>query len=260
MKHRIPLVGGLLIALGAFTANAAESSNAQPVVDLRIVKYVAPQFPGFAKLQGISDGYVVVAFSHDMEGRVTDALALWSTDDAFTREAIEAVQQWRVALHGAEGRPCQCAHVIRLAFHAGGIVRLAATHLQARGSSDLASGYAEHAVSVPTFEELDLKPKALAQLVPPWPKALPGNTDHSGVSVTFFVDQAGRARVPSIVSATDPALGAAVAQAILQWRYEPPHKNGKAVAAVESLNLDINRAVEPPSFAATHVVAGDGVR
>jgi hypothetical protein len=97
MKNLVYRIGGLLLALSGFTANAVESSHVQPTTELRIVKYAAPQYPGFAKLQGLNEGTVVLAFSHGLEGRVTDALALESTGDAFTREAIyrnKVVLEW----------------------------------------------------------------------------------------------------------------------------------------------------------------------
>ena len=260
MKHPVCLLSSLMIALGASLAGATESRDVKPSVELRIVKFVRPEFPGIALQEGVAEGTVVVAFSHDLAGRVTDALALESTHPAFAREAIAAVQQWQIAPHGEKGAPCQCAHVIRLAFEAGGVMRMASTPSRTNGTSELATSGAGPTSSVLTFDDLDARPKVLRQSMPALPISATNDAKHRAVSVTFFVDREGRVRVPSIVSTPDPMLGAAVAQAMLQWRYESPRKGGKTVAALAEMNFNLNAAAAPDSFAAAPAVAGAGGR
>ena len=49
--------------------------------------------------------------------------------------------------------------------------------------------------------------------------------------IEVLIDKDGRARLPRIVKASEPALGYAAAQAANDWRFNPPKANGKAVVA-----------------------------
>jgi TonB family protein len=49
--------------------------------------------------------------------------------------------------------------------------------------------------------------------------------------IEVLVDEEGRARLPRVVSATDPAFGYAAVQAVSTWWFEPPRAAGKTVVA-----------------------------
>jgi len=44
-----------------------------------------------------------------------------------------------------------------------------------------------------------------------------------------LIDLEGRARLPRVVAASDPAFGYAAVQAISDWRFEPPTVKGETV-------------------------------
>jgi TonB family protein len=256
MKNLVYRIGGLLLALSACTAYAAETSHDQLPITLSLVRFVRPEFPGIARLEGVAEGSVVVVFSHDLEGQVTDVFALESSHPAFERESVAAVRQWQIGAHEQTGKPCQCAHVIRLVFRAGGIVYLASTPIRAETSSELATDSARPDSTVLTFDNLNSPPKALSRLMPSLSTDSTGKLKNGAVSVTFFVDKQGRVRVPSIVSTPDLRLGQSLAKAMLQWRYEPPQKHGKAVTALAQLTLGLD-ADSKSVVAAQTTTAGD---
>ena len=77
--------------------------------------------------------------------------------------------------------------------------------------------------------ELDRTPAVLHRVSPPNPgKALglPGGE----ASIDFYIDAEGRPRMPVAMRATHEAFAAVAAEALLQWRFEPPTRNGKPIA------------------------------
>ncbi|MBE35455.1 MAG: hypothetical protein CMI16_07860 [Opitutaceae bacterium] len=45
----------------------------------------------------------------------------------------------------------------------------------------------------------------------------------------FYIDEAGHPELPRIVSSSEPAFGYSAVQAIAQWIFEPPLKDGQPV-------------------------------
>jgi len=259
MKTNIPSVIVLVLACGASFAFGAEPTPARPIVTLSLVEYVAPEFPGAASLEGVAEGTAAIMFSHDAAGRVNDALAIESTHPAFAREAVEAVRRWKVAPHGENGCVCQSAHVIRFSFRAGGLVRLnpaAGAAVRREASRQAAS---PEALAV-TFDGLETRPRLLNSAMPTLPAGLRSALKSGSVRVTFLVDEKGRIRVPSIVSTPLPALGAAVLEALAQWRYEAPQKNGQAVVAMTDLNFDFSDPKAAVAVATMPVPTGSDQR
>lgn len=259
MKTTIHSVTALLLAGGVSLVFGASPAPAQTPVSLSLVKYVAPEFPGAARLEGVAEGTAVVMFSHDATGRVSDAVAIESTHPAFAREAVEAVQQWRVAPHGENGSVCQCAHLIPFSFRAEFVTRINATASSAiRRESSRRT--ASSAALLMTFDDLEARPRLLNSALPSLPAGVRSALKSGLVRVTFLVDEQGRIRVPSIVSAADPALGAAVLAALAQWRYEAPQKNGRTVVAMTDLHFDFGNTTASNVVASLVVPAGRNQR
>lgn len=76
---------------------------------------------------------------------------------------------------------------------------------------------------------LDAKIKPLARTEPVFPQLAEVKAESGQALIEFYIDQAGHAQLPRIVSSSEPAFGYAAAQAIAQWKFEPPRKDGKPV-------------------------------
>lgn len=81
------------------------------------------------------------------------------------------------------------------------------------------------------FAEADLdKPLVPVSRMPPvFPLALRETHTAGTVIVEFFIDRLGHAQLPRVVSASHEDFGYAAAQAVAQWQFEPPLKNGTPV-------------------------------
>lgn len=92
--------------------------------------------------------------------------------------------------------------------------------------------------------QLDAPLKPLSRKSPVFPVTLADRADHGEVMIEFLVDEAGRARLPRIISASDPAFGYAAVQAVAQWLFEPPRNGGKP--AVARTRVPIEFKIKPP--------------
>lgn len=79
--------------------------------------------------------------------------------------------------------------------------------------------------------QLDSPVRARFQPMPVYPPELKRLGVSGMVVVTFIIDTKGRVREPQLVSATDPAMGKSVLDAVVKWKFDPPLKNGKPVQA-----------------------------
>jgi TonB family protein len=82
-----------------------------------------------------------------------------------------------------------------------------------------------------SFGELDVRPKPVSRRAPTFPVIDTLGADHGSALIEFLVDENGRARLPRIVEASEPAFGYSAMQAVAEWWFEPPLKGGKTVVA-----------------------------
>ena len=75
---------------------------------------------------------------------------------------------------------------------------------------------------------LDTPLQPLSRRAPVFPAARPATETTGEAVIEFLVDQDGRARLPRVVSATEPEFGYAAAQAVAAWEFARPTAGGKA--------------------------------
>jgi TonB family protein len=97
-------------------------------------------------------------------------------------------------------------------------------------------------LETPTFQQLDQSPKALVQNMPVYPAALRERGVEGRVSLTFYVDQDGRVRMPRIMTADAPEFGEAALAAVSQWQFEQPLRKGRPVVAREQWTFQFRRS------------------
>jgi outer membrane biosynthesis protein TonB len=228
------LAGGVLgLAAGA---GAPAMTNEETARTLGLRKFVLPDYPAMLQMEGVAEGEALVVIGRDVAGRPRDVLALETTRPEFARAAETAVLAWRFAPADASaqasgGRP----PLVRFIFKSGGVT-VAASHVPPVPGRPFVEAEAidYHPVS---FEDLDRMPKALRQPLPAFPRSLAGKVTTGEASVTFFVDETGRVRIPAVTAASAPEFAAAALETVTQWTYEPPLRAGHPVVARESLKI-----------------------
>ncbi|MCZ6671471.1 MAG: energy transducer TonB [Verrucomicrobia bacterium] len=79
------------------------------------------------------------------------------------------------------------------------------------------------------LEELDKEPEALIRIAPKYPKILKRNRKNGTVIIQFIVDEMGKVIDPKIVKSTNALFDPPSLEAVVQWKYKPGMKDGKAV-------------------------------
>ena len=108
MKHLIP---ALLLAIG--TAASAFAATQPP----SLIKGVIPVYPKELKDQKIS-GTVTLSVLIDDQGVVQDATVVKTTNDAFSKPALDAVKKWTFNPAQQDGKPVALRVSIPIKFTA----------------------------------------------------------------------------------------------------------------------------------------------
>ena len=234
MSNRDRLVFLRNLSLVALAATAAASASAQPD-GMGLLHYEPPKV---WRLE--SDGSAVVAFTVRASGRIDDVIALAATERRLGDSAVEAIKQWRFERDPTLGTGPQAApnavlrrEIVEFVFKRDSGVTIM-SHLEGAKAWFPKDRNLEVRLLLP--DELDAPLARVAQPDPPNVTARVAALEHGGhATVSFVVDETGRVRVPTLVAADDPALGAAALAMLASWRYEPPVHDGKP-ALVEQRN------------------------
>jgi TonB family protein len=92
--------------------------------------------------------------------------------------------------------------------------------------------------------QLDSPLRPRSRKAPRFPVKLAGDIKAGEAMIEILIDEDGRARLPRIISASNPAFGYAAVQAVAQWLFEPPKKGGKP--AVARVRIPFNFTTKPP--------------
>jgi TonB family protein len=220
MRSTARLALACLAGMAVSNLHAASVSEDQTAQQFGLTKYVEPHFPVMAEEQGILVGLASVAVAWDAEGTPSDVVVLRANDGSFGDAARDAAWQWRRAPNPA-GREVA---VYELRFLKYGVVISRNNTVSARMAEQKAID--AEPLRVPSSGDLDTPLKAIAQPMPVFPAAAKGRWDDGRVVVEFFVDENGRVRAPTVREATSPEFAAEALNALQQWQYETPRKNG----------------------------------
>jgi TonB family protein len=111
------------------------------------------------------------------------------------------------------------------------------THLPDEELLGLENKHPEKIVSADTLD-LPLHPLSIKK--PGFPKELLDKATAGKTMVEILIDEKGHAKLPRVISASDPAFGYAAVQAISAWWFQPPHQNGKPVITRVRIPMDFN--------------------
>jgi TonB family protein len=240
MSNRILLLAALCIFPPAHSRADVAVEGLQP---LGIHQTLRAEFPmtQFGPIN--SGGSATILIAVDPSGKLTDTLAIFYTHPAYAKAALDAIHTWTFEPARLNGQPVGVTKKIDFNFERHGFIVM---------SLDL-SDYDERVVErdrpVPSEyraygpAELDKQPSPVHVVSPHYPSQLAASGVSGVVTVTYYIDEQGHVRVPTVPSEADPALTDLAVDALAQWQYEPPTRGGKAVLARVSQQFRFN----PPS-------------
>lgn len=241
--RRLPLRAGawlaVLTACGpGWREVHAQGRNDQTARVLQLTRFVLPEFPTFLRQAGVFQGTVAVAIGRDARGHADDVLVIESTDPRFSDAALEAIREWRFSTEKIPSVD-DAIPIVRFLFSTGSVSVVPLNASASRGGPRRVVR-ADTPIELPNFSHLDRTPALLHQITPQFPPAVRERVAKGTVVVKYFVDATGRVRLPAVISATDPELGAAAVAAMRQWRYEPPLIDGRPVIALERHSFEFS--------------------
>lgn len=195
-----------------------------------------PVYP-FTDLQAGVDGQTLITFVIGPGGRVEASRVMEATTPAMGRAVAAMIETWEFKpARKADGTPSAALFSLKHEFKSNG-----------KGDvpiSDSARAILRQLKKSPEkiveLRQLDAPPRPLAQREPRYPTALQQSGQDGSAVIEFFLDPAGDAQLPRVVSATAPEFGDAAVQAVATWRYTPPLLRGKPVTARVQIPIDFS--------------------
>jgi TonB family protein len=231
----------ILASLGlASLANSRADVSAGGFQPLGIHQVSRAEFPLTQFGPVNSGGSATVLISVDANGTLVDTLTIFYTHPAYAKAALDAIHSWRFNPARLNGQPVGVTKKIDFTFERHGFVYMS---LDLSDSEDLIvlrdrptpSSYRAYDAG-----EVDRQPSAIHVVSPHYPRQLAATGVSGAVTVSFYIDEQGRVRMPTILGAADPMLMDLAVNALSQWQFEPPTRGGKAVLVRESQEFRFN--------------------
>lgn len=227
-------LAGLACALAAgFTLSAAPASPAPaappepPVPALKVAKEVRPVYPLRLLSEGVARGEVITAICVDESGNVADLLLVRYTHREFADVVEPALREWKFQPLLVNGKAVRAIAEVHFRFETDGVLVI---HRAIGTPPDVPQRFSgQYAFEPCTPGELDrnLLPKRMVK--PFYPKELSDKRITGEVFVEFYIDETGRTRLPVATWSHHDMLSAIAANAVEQWQFEPPTRQGRPV-------------------------------
>ncbi len=206
----------------------AAANRAPGDAPLKIHQPYAANFPNPLLAEGVTSGQVRAVIVVEADGRLTDHLILGYTHPELVRELVESLGEWEFEAARERGEPVGTRAEIIFNFEARGVVL---TLTPANTPNSLYRWAPQKVVTqlcLPADLDRPLVAIRTAPPVHPGPQLRPAQPEGTAL-IDFYVDAEGRPRMPVAVSATHPAFAAAAIDALAQWGFSPPQRQGKPV-------------------------------
>lgn len=243
MKHpsfRFAALLSLLVSL--LSGPILAETTLDPVDDfqpLKVTRQVPALYPPPLSREGVTKGKTAIICSIDGEGEITDMMPLAYTHLGFYEAAARALQQWEFEPARSGGQTHPVVQVFTFSFEAGGDV------VDINGADNMALFISQLSRSGSTYQvsklaELDAIPTPVELVSPLYPESYVGSGIEGEVVVEFYIDENGAVRLPAILEQNGIDFAASAVEAVLQWKFEPPMRNGRPVTAVVMQQFHFN--------------------
>lgn len=212
----------------------AESSS-EVEFDLHINK--DPTFPLILERKKIDKGSAVFAIYVNPKGELADFLLLEATRIEFAEAVEHVLPDWDYPVPMVDGEPAAIVSKITVTFKRGagvvyttsGYENMQSFFGQFTHASETSESYRTYATS-----ELDSIPIPTHVEKPAFHIELLEERNLVNAVFEFYIDEEGKVRIPTLREADeeiDERLLVIAQEALLNWRFDPPKRNGKPVVA-----------------------------
>lgn len=195
---------------------------------LKPVVYEAPAMSARMLLTAISGGRVRFAVQSDSQGNPTDWIILAYTHRDLADSTLRVIDKWKFEPVKFLSLPVSAQTEFDVEFRGPDIVSISTVMDQA--------DFVFRSIGIDRFEyktcrmsELDRIPLLLNVVKPVYSVAAQEHGVRGVVEVQFYIDEKGEVRLPAVVSADRIDLAEAAFEAVKQWKFESPTRNGQPV-------------------------------
>jgi len=205
---------------------AASLFAAEKIEPPQIIQTVEARFPDALAQRGIYEGEARIVLWIDAHGVLADWLLASCTHPLIGREATEVLPQWRFKPARSDGEPTDARVTLTFGFRASGMI----VSINGPELWDRLTPPADNLIErVCRPQDLDAPVAVLKAVRPLWPADWKSDAREGRVLLDFFIDENGRARMPVVAEADDPALGPAAIEALSHWEFAAPTRRGEPV-------------------------------
>ena len=215
-----------LSGAGLLVLHAADPAADPGYVPCKIYRTVQPVFPSRLLNSGVIRGEARVMLEIDTSGQVADTLVTAYTHRELADEALRVIKLWRYTPSLVERQPLVSTLALTFIFENAGTAVLERRGMSEPETLPAGETYAYRSHGLAT---LDHPPAALVNPRPIYPQAWIEAGRTGAVTITFFIDETGHARMPVADPSNDPYLAAAAVTTLKEWRFAPPTARGRPV-------------------------------
>lgn len=239
MKARFLILFFSALGLAA-EVSAADLANYTP---MKVIQNSAPAYPRALSELGVKEGEAHVCIQVDEKGNLMDHLVTFYTQVEFADSAVAALKKWKYEPAWLNGEPRAATVELTFLFESQGltVVNLSPSVYVMRRSMELMPGSFGYRVA--TLRQLDRIPTPKKVVTPVYPVEAPQGPRAASVTVTFYIDEQGRVRLPAVsrrVAEGDDIFAAAAIGAVAQWEFEPPTARGRPVLVEARQDFNFN--------------------
>lgn len=233
-----PVSPGPVTVLPAMTVHGESLANYPlfPKADVRPPGFGASEppldlfFPGKAMAAGVTQGMATVSVMLDANGTATDYLIVRYTQPYFGEALVQAAHRQKFTPRKVKGVAVPARFNFEYRFVPGTAVALSGFGAAQERLDEVHGGpqflYEPHVERDIDGGGLALTESTVAY-IPDGFQPTAGKPIR--VLVTFYVDEAGRVRMPTVESAPSPLLIPNAIKAVSHWVFKPPTLKGKPV-------------------------------
>ncbi|HEY1765189.1 MAG TPA: TonB family protein [Opitutaceae bacterium] len=245
-----------LIAAGLLANSAsAQLPNIPDYVPVVVNQRADAVYPTHLEEIGVKSGSASIAVAVDEQGQLADMLVTAYSNRAFADSALAAIRKWTFEPARIHGIPRNTKSDITFRFQLEGVVVVTLTNLSYSEMLHLKLAPGSTAYAACTLSELDRIPTPTKIVSPAYQESLAKSSRGGHVAVSFYIDEEGHVRMPSVSRATDEEneeLAAIAVTAVSQWQFDPPISKGKPVLVVAEQDFNFKPSAPQGSAPGAH--------
>lgn len=181
-------------------------------------------FPTFLLHRGFTSGEVRLMLKIGPDGSLQDTLVTAYTHKAFADAALAVLPRGTYRAQQVDGRSVTTLVPLVVRFEVNGLL---VVQRYASDETELEPGRFAYEPCDPARLDRPLRPTAAPS--PGYPNELRQRGVQGQVTVEYYIDEAGRVRMPEVTQAENDLLAGLSLAALEQWQFTPPSSRGRPV-------------------------------